>query len=361
MSSTVTGVAHSGSGASPVTTAPSLRRSARPAPPRGLVGDLGDLAPVVARVRHEVLEDHLLDVAVARVHGGERLERGDALVLGLADADQDAARERDPQLARRLDRRQPRGPGAWSASRRARSPSGARRPTPASGPSRRSPRAGARGRRGQHAEVRVRQQPALERPLAGPDHIGGEVLVPVLAQPRARPRRSPRASRRSARAAPCSRGGRRRRAAARPRRARAGAPDASRTRSTCSSTARARERQRVVAREGDASHGRRESSAGRPPVDGPGRRTRRGPARGRLLAALSQADYGAAYCGGLTSWRRPLGPVSGVAARIGRALDEQVPVGHRRQHRADDRAEDVDQRRRSTRRPPARGRTSAPG
>ena len=34
----------------------------------------------------------------------------------------------------------------------------------------------------EHAEVRVRQQPALERPLARPDHVGGEVLVAVLAQ-----------------------------------------------------------------------------------------------------------------------------------------------------------------------------------
>ena len=44
------------------------RASRRPVPAllRGLVGDVGDLAPVVARVRDEVLEDHLLDVAVAR-------------------------------------------------------------------------------------------------------------------------------------------------------------------------------------------------------------------------------------------------------------------------------------------------------
>ena len=33
-----------------------------------LVGDLGRLRAVVARVRHEVLEDHLLEVAVLRVH-----------------------------------------------------------------------------------------------------------------------------------------------------------------------------------------------------------------------------------------------------------------------------------------------------
>ena len=84
-------------------TSPSQRRA------RGPVGDLGDLPPVVARVRDEVLEDHLLDVPVPRVHRGERLERGDALLLGLADADEDPARERDPQLAGGLDRRQPPG------------------------------------------------------------------------------------------------------------------------------------------------------------------------------------------------------------------------------------------------------------
>ena len=68
-------------------------------------------------------------------------------LLGLADPDQDAARERDAQLARGLDRREAHAPGASSASPRAPSPSGARRRTPASAPSTRSPRAGERGRR----------------------------------------------------------------------------------------------------------------------------------------------------------------------------------------------------------------------
>ena len=58
-------------------------------------------------MRDEVLQDHLLQVAVLGVHGGERLERRDALVLGLADADEDPARERDPQLAGGADRLQP--------------------------------------------------------------------------------------------------------------------------------------------------------------------------------------------------------------------------------------------------------------
>ena len=33
----------------------------------------------------------------------------------------------------------------------------------------------------QHSEVRVRQQPSLERPLARPHHVGGEIVVTVLA------------------------------------------------------------------------------------------------------------------------------------------------------------------------------------
>ena len=40
----------------------------------------------------------------------------------------------------------------------------------------------ARSSRDEHAEVRVRQQPALERPLAGPDDVGGEVLEPELGE-----------------------------------------------------------------------------------------------------------------------------------------------------------------------------------
>ena len=59
---------------------------------------------VVALVRDEVLEDDLLDV----VEAGQRLQRRDALVLGLPDADEDPAGERDPQLAGGADRRQAR-------------------------------------------------------------------------------------------------------------------------------------------------------------------------------------------------------------------------------------------------------------
>src|SRR2546430_1640517 len=74
---------------------------------RGGVGDLGGLAAVVALVGDEVLEDDLLEMAVLGVHLGQRLERRHALLRGLADADEDAAGERDAQLAGRADGLQP--------------------------------------------------------------------------------------------------------------------------------------------------------------------------------------------------------------------------------------------------------------
>src|SRR5215203_3726643 len=74
--------------------------------PSGEGAESPHLSPAVLRVRDEVLEDHLLKVPMPLMGAGQRLQRGDALVLGLADADQDPGRERDPQLARRFDRRQ---------------------------------------------------------------------------------------------------------------------------------------------------------------------------------------------------------------------------------------------------------------
>ena len=102
MSSSVTGEAHAGHVGAPrrpsvIPAAPSAARAAASA-------ISATSAPVVARVRDEVLEDHLLDVAVAAVDLGQRLERRDPLLLGLADPDEDPARERDPQLAGGLDR-----------------------------------------------------------------------------------------------------------------------------------------------------------------------------------------------------------------------------------------------------------------
>ncbi len=195
------------------------------------------LAPVVALVRHEVLEDHLLDVAVRGVQLGERLSAAIALLA----------------RSRRCPTRIPLVNGIRSSpaapivsSRRAGCLVGepawtvcisARRPTRASGPARRSPRAAARGRsRVEHAEVRVRQQAALQRPLADPHDVGGEVLVAELASRAATSRvdlgtlAGQDEQLLDLRARRAGRGSRA------PRRARAGGPGASRTSSTCSST-----------------------------------------------------------------------------------------------------------------------------
>ena len=55
----------------------------------------------------EVLDDHLLHVAVALVQDADRLERLESLVPGLADPDQDPRGERDRKLAGEADRLQP--------------------------------------------------------------------------------------------------------------------------------------------------------------------------------------------------------------------------------------------------------------
>ena len=101
----------------------------------------------------------------------------------LADADEDPARERDPQLAGGADRLQP--------------PRGMLRRRALVGDEVGVDRLEHQPLRGghlaqprevvavEHAEVRVRQQPALERALAGPHDVGDEVLVAELGQPRA--------------------------------------------------------------------------------------------------------------------------------------------------------------------------------
>ena len=208
----------------------------------------------------------------------------------------------------------------------------------------------------EHAEVRVRQQPALERPLAGPDHVGGEVLVAVLAPAAARPRRS------TSGISPVSTS-----SSLQPRRA-----ASSSMRSTSSgacrcgavrreravlavAAARARQRQRVVAREGDASHGPQQS---RWPALRSARPRRQ---EGRLGARPFECYVRARLLGRVDVLAQALRARLGSRRAHGRALDEQVPVAERRQHAADDRADDADPERRPTRRPPAPGRTSAPG
>src|SRR5215218_7570477 len=158
------------------------RAVARPALACRLVRDLRDLAPVVARVRDEVLEDHLLDVAVALVKAGERLERGHALLLALADPDQDPGRERDLELTGGLDRLEPAG---RVLGRRALVDDEVRVDRLEHQPLRGGHLPQARQVLAlEDAEVRVRKQASLERPLAGPGDVGDEVGVSVGAKPR---------------------------------------------------------------------------------------------------------------------------------------------------------------------------------
>jgi hypothetical protein len=144
---------------------------------RGLGGDVGRLLAVVAPVRNEVLEDDLLDV----VEAGERLQRRHPVLLGLADADQDPARERDLQLAGGADRREPL---LRVLGRRSLVGDQVR----VHGLEHQPLRGGDLAQPGellaaQHAEVGVRQQAALERALARPGGVGGEVLEAQLLQP----------------------------------------------------------------------------------------------------------------------------------------------------------------------------------
>ena len=159
-----------------------LSRFLLAAPPtsRCLVGDLGYLATVVARMGDEVLQDHLLQVAVALMQLRQRFERGDPLLLGLPDADQDAAGEGDLQLAGGLDRRQPLGGvlGRRAGVDGLHQPLGDRlQHQPLRSGDLAQPR---QVLAVEHADVRVGQDAALQRPLAGPDDVGGEVLVAPL-------------------------------------------------------------------------------------------------------------------------------------------------------------------------------------
>ena len=196
------------------------------------------LLAVVALVRDEVLQDHLLDVAVLGVHRGERLQRFASrsssvspiptripLVNGIFSSP--GRRGSSPGAA----------PGAWSASPRARSASAARRPTRASAPARPSPRAAApdpraRARRGSCAASRPRSSarshvqttyavksscPYSRSRVA---HLGVDLGV-LAGQHQQLLDLPPAPRRRGSRAPP---------------RARTGAPCGWRTRSTCSST-----------------------------------------------------------------------------------------------------------------------------
>jgi hypothetical protein len=128
-------------------------------------------------MRHEVLEDDLLQV----VEPGERLQRRHPVRLGLPDADEDAARERDLELLRRPQRAEPQ---RRILGRRC-----------LMGDEVRAQRLDHQSLTGGHlaqtgevvaaerAEVRVREQPALERPLAAPRDVGDEVVEAQLREP----------------------------------------------------------------------------------------------------------------------------------------------------------------------------------
>ena len=174
----------------------------------------------------------------------------DALLGRLADPDEDPARERDLQLAGGADRVEPL---RRVLGRRALVHDQV-------GVDRLEHQPLRRGHLAQPRQLVARRPrrcscAAASRARAPRSHAqatyDGEVLVPVLAQPRARPRRSPRASRRSGRAAPSRRAAPRRRAASRPRPARTGAPVRRERAVLAVALARPRQRQREVPREGD--------------------------------------------------------------------------------------------------------------
>ena len=166
-----------------------LRAASHPRAPviaRRRVGDLRRLAPVIALMRHEVLEDHLLQMAVALVQSRQHLEGLDPLLLALADPDQDPARERDPQLPRRRDRLDP---SLRRLRRRTLMHDQIRIHRLEHQPLRsRHLTQPQQVRAIQHTEIRVRQQAALERPLARPHHVRREVLEPKRRQQLAHPR-----------------------------------------------------------------------------------------------------------------------------------------------------------------------------
>ena len=109
ISSIPTGLAQLGSASSPPESPPPLagdgddpertstafvREGSSPSPfhraREASISDVRHLGPVVAGMGDEVLQDDLLDVAVAGVGGGERFQGFDPRLLGLADADEDS-------------------------------------------------------------------------------------------------------------------------------------------------------------------------------------------------------------------------------------------------------------------------------
>ena len=163
-----------------------MRNSGPPVLCRGVCRDLGRLLPVIALMRDEVLDDDLLQMPELGMRGRERLDRGEPVLATLADPDQDPARERDPQIAGCRDRLQP---ASRLLCRRAlmRDQIGVHglEHQPLRGGHLTQPRQVVAA---QHPKVGVGQQPALQRLLADPHDVTGEVLEPELAQLRPHPR-----------------------------------------------------------------------------------------------------------------------------------------------------------------------------
>ncbi len=144
-----------------------------------------------ARLGQEVLDDHLLHVAVARVRGGDRLQRREPVGAVLADADEDPGGERD---------RRARPAASSVASRRSGVLSGAPRWAARSASerldhhplARRRPAAAAASSSADRAPgVGVRQQPGLveHEPAHGREVVDGRGVA-VLGEPVARRRGS---------------------------------------------------------------------------------------------------------------------------------------------------------------------------
>jgi hypothetical protein len=126
-------------------------------------------------MRDEVLKDHLLDVAVLGVDGRDRFKRGDSILGALTDPDEDPGREWDPELSGESDRLEASG----RVLRRGALVDDQARV-------RRLKHQALRGGHlpeaekvlaGQHPEIGMREHAPLDRALARPDHIRGEVLM----------------------------------------------------------------------------------------------------------------------------------------------------------------------------------------
>src|SRR4051794_23451580 len=120
-------------------------------------------------MRNEVLEDHLLYMAILSVHPGDRLECTDPLLRRLPDSDQDSRGEGDLELSGEADRLQPLGRVlGWTALVHDKVRVDRLQHQALGGghlPDAHEVLAT------EHTQVRVRQHPPLESTLAGPDDV----------------------------------------------------------------------------------------------------------------------------------------------------------------------------------------------